>query len=99
VDAMTPLGILPHRVHGQSVAAMVGVAAMVNGPPDSHGAEIPVKESRRNPLPSPTCRDLFPWTAFLPTLGSFRIRRNLGVAARPLPGADSFASFARTRRH
>jgi hypothetical protein len=40
-------GIFLRRVHSQSVAAMVGVARLVNGlPPDRHGTEIPVKESR-----------------------------------------------------
>jgi hypothetical protein len=44
---MTPTGIFPRRVHGQSVAATVEVAWMESGvPPDRHGAEIPVRGSR-----------------------------------------------------
>jgi hypothetical protein len=41
------LELFQGRVDGQSVAAMVEVAWMVNEwPADRHGAEIPVKESR-----------------------------------------------------
>src|SRR5450755_386514 len=51
------------RVHGQSVAALVEVAWMVNGlPPDRHALRFLSRESRE-PLLPPTCRDRFPWTA------------------------------------
>ena len=53
-------------------------------PPDRHGAKI-----ARNPLLSPTCfgawRDLFPWTASPPTLGSFRVAYSGQSAVRYFP--------------
>ena len=44
---MAEIPRFPRRVYGQSVAAMVEVAWMATGlPPDRHGAESPVTESR-----------------------------------------------------
>jgi hypothetical protein len=53
VDAMTPRGIFPPRVHGQSVAAMVEAVGMVNGLSRRHhrkggiGPSNPSMEFRR----------------------------------------------------
>jgi hypothetical protein len=54
------------RVHGQSVAAMVGMAWRVNGLPGTMALRF-----LRNPLLPPTWRDLFPLTAVPPNAGLF----------------------------